>query len=245
MNKMFEDIYETVWREIFPGFPMLDIETFQKLFTKDMMLPQKYSCAITNTPIYSSSIYGYKKFISRPEVEKRVNQDNFMEEKKEIGSLKDLLSIMQKQALFRGSRSLNSELVEESDDIYSSSHIYRSLHLYNCQKMLFCNNNKMCEYLLASSGTGESTFGIHILDSGSISNSFDVSWSGKCANSYFLHSCIDVRDSMFCFHLSSKQYCIGNMQFTEKEYTTLKKLLLKEYFDQLKEEGAFTMLASL
>lgn len=239
MNKVFGEIYKTVWEDIFPGFERPDIEKFRELYTKDIILPKKYTSAHGGETVYCSPEYGYKRFISSAELEKHRQMDDFMVEPKPIHSLADVLQEMKDLALFRGSRMLNSDIVEESDDIYSSSYIYGSTHLYSCQKMMFCNNDKTSEYLLASKGSGDSAFGMRIIDSGGVSHSFDVTWSGKCANSYFCHSSVDLRDCMFCFHLTSKQYCIANMQFTKDEYMKLKDVILREYFEQLLKPGAF------
>ncbi len=243
MNKVFDEIYETVWKSIFPGLPPLDLGKFTQLYTKDIILPQEYKSAQSGASVYSTSEYGYKRFVSPEEVQKRSATDNYMEPKKDISSLADVMTAMKTLAMFRGSRSLNSEVIEQSDDVYSSSYIFRSAHVYSSQKLMFNYNTKTSEYLLASKGSADSAFGIRIMDSSGVSNSFDVTWSAKCANSYFCHSSFDLRDCMFCFHLTSKQYCIANMQFSKEEYETLKTTILKEYFDQLLKPGAFVTQA--
>ncbi|MBI4065556.1 hypothetical protein HY409_04295 [Candidatus Gottesmanbacteria bacterium] len=245
MNHLFEELYTTIWKQVFALQPALDLAVAKELFTKNLALPQKHSSLAAKTPVYMSDEYGYNKFISQEETEKRSNTDNFMEKTIPIRSLPDVLAASGKIALFRASRAINSEILEESDDIYSSSYIYNSTHIYNSQKLMYCYNTKTCEYLFASKGSADSTFGIRIFDSGSVSNSFDVHWSGKCANSYFCHDCYDLRDCMFCFHLTSKQYCIANMQFTEEEYEKLKAMILTEYFAQLQSPKAFVLLNQL
>ncbi len=245
MNQVFDQIYTKVWNEVFAGIKPLDQEAFKNVYTKDIQLPKQFACALSGTPVYSGTEYGYKKFMSQEENKKRMNTDNFMEPRSDIPNFAGLLGLMKNRSLFRGSRSINSELVEESDDIYSSSYIYQSTHIYSCQKVMYCYNTKTSEYLLASKGSGDCSFGIRIMDSGNTSNSFDVHWSGKCAHTYFSHDCYDLRDCMFCFHIVSKQYCIGNMQFTEDEYKTMKEKLLKEYFAQLASSNAFVSINQL
>ncbi len=245
MNKVFEQIYTKVWEEIFPGINPIDQAAFKKLYCNDIPLPQAYPAISGNISVYSSPEYGYKKFITKEESEKRMNTDNFMEPKTDIASFADVLKLMEKRATFRGNRALNSDVTEESDDIYSSSYIYNSAHVYSSQKLMYCFNMKTSEYLLASKGSGDCSFGIRVIDSGSISNSFDVGWSSKSANSYFSYSVVDVRDCMFCFHIMSKQYCIANMQFSQEEYKKLKEKILKEYFDQLTKPDAFVSINQL
>ncbi len=244
MSELFEKLYATIWQQVFPGQRAFSLSAAKDFFAKDIILPQKYS-TVNGGPVYVSPEYGYKKFITQEETEKRSNIDNFMDRTEPIKSLNDALTRAHKIALFRGSRAINSELIEESDDIYSSSYIYNSTHIYSSQKIMYSYNIKTSEYLFASKGSADSSFGIRIIDSSSVSNSFDVHWSGKCANTYFCVDSYDLRDCMFCFHLTSKQFCIANMQYTEEEYMKLKGILLKEYFAQLKSPKAFVLVNQL
>jgi hypothetical protein len=111
--------------------------------------------------------------------------------------------------------------------------------------MVWCEGNSTCEYLVASRGNKDSTFGIRMFDNGGVSNSFEVHWSGKCSNCYFCSNSYDLRDCMFCFSLVSKQYCIGNMQFEEAEYKQLRDKLLQEYFAQIDQPNGFKLLKDL
>jgi len=239
MEQVFQDIYKLIWEQIFPNFPLMPVEQFKALYTKDIRLPQKVASSLSGIELYSGvEEYGYKQFITEEEIAQRSELDNFMKTAQKPASLSDLLNQIKDIAMFRGSRSLNSDTIVESDDIYSSSFIYNSTHLHSCHHMLFCNGNKASEYLMASTENGESSFGIRLRDSGSVSNCFDMHWCGKSSNSYFCVDCFDLRDCMFCFHIVSKQYCIGNMQFEKEEYEVLKQQLLTEYFGQLNHPNA-------
>jgi hypothetical protein len=246
MNNVFLDIYRVIWKEVFPNVPEMEVEQFRTLFTNDLALPVAHPCTIdAQQTVFSSKEYGYRKFISRTESVKRMEENNWKEDKKDIRSLADVLAHVQNVNSFLGSRQLNSDILEESDDIYSSGYIYGSTHIYNCQKMLFCYNNKESEFLMACKGNASCGFSIRVHDSNGVSNSFDIHWCGKTANSYFCHDCYDLRDCMFCFHLNSKQYCIANMQFEKEEYLHLKEMILTEYFKQLNEPNGFRTLADL
>lgn len=244
MDKVFLDIYNVVWKEVFPGVDIMPVDKFSQLYTGDIRLPQKYESVSGQGSVYSLADYGYKRFVTEQELKDRTNTDNYLKPKIEVSGLTDLINKTLDIATFRGSRALNSDVIEESDNVYSSSYIYKSAEIQSCQKMVFCNGNKACEYLVASRGNGESTFGIRLFDNGGVSNSFEVHWSGKSSNCYFCSGCYDLRDCMFCFHLVSKQYCIGNMQFEEAEYKAMKEKLLNEYFEQL-PSGKFKGLADL
>jgi hypothetical protein len=45
-------------------------------------------------------------------------------------------------------------------------------------------------------------------------------------NSLFIQDCYDLYECMFCAHISSRRYCIGNMEFSESEYNRLKPLII-------------------
>lgn len=245
MTDLFKQMYELIWKEIFPNLPVLAIDDFKNYFTQDLSLPILKKCYISDKELYISPEYDYKRFVDRSELMKRDEIDNHMEPKTQINSLRDILSKISQIAYYRASRLENSEVIEESDDIHSSSFIYNSTHVYSCQKILFSYNMAQSELIMASKGSKSCSFGIKLYDSSSVSNSFDVSWSAKCSNSYFCHNCYGLRDCLFCFHLSSKQYCIANMQFSEEEYKKLKNIILNEYYKQLSEPNGFKVLSDI
>lgn len=246
MNKVFEDIYHLIWKELFFDIEPLAVEKFKEYYCHDLLLPKKSACSMDKDQIvYSGSEYTYKRLLSEKASEQRMQQDNWMQEKTSLGSLSKVLDKVANISFFRGTRLVNSDVVEDSDDIYSSSYVYDCIHIYTCQKMMFCNGNKESEYLMASKGSTNCSFSIRLLDCGSVSNSFDLHWCGKMSNTYFCHSCYDLRDCMFCFHINSKQYCIANIQYKKEEYEKLRDMILKQYFEQLNNPNGFKTLMDL
>lgn len=244
MNKIYQELYEVIWKQVFPEITVMDPEKFKDQFTRDILLPKEFKCELSGVPVWSSPEYGYRRFISQEERLKRNEKDNFMEVKEPIGSLNEAIEKVKGVALFRGNWDLNSNIVEESDDIYSSNLIYNSTHLYNCQKTLWSHNVVQSEYVAACKGSKNTTFSIRAIDSGNVANSFDVSFCSNTSNSYFCHDCFDIRDCMFCFHIASKRFCIANRQYEEVEYNEMKKKILVDYFEQL-SSGKFEGLMSL
>lgn len=227
MNQVFKDIYETIWKEVFGGIKQLPIEKFVGLLAEDIDLPKKYTCEKSGKDIFMSEKYKYPRFVHESVME------SFADEIEEIKNFDDLVKEVPKIAVFRGNKIMNSEVVEASDHVYSSSYVYNSQHIYMGQKIMFSENCSESEYLLACRGGSGSNFSIRLFDSSKTANSFEIDWSGNISNSYFIHDCFDLRDCMFCFHIRSKEYCIGNRQYTKEKYLELKKILLEEYIDQL------------
>ncbi len=245
MNQVFNDLYNVIWKNVLPEIEVLDIEKFRELFTKDLLLPAKYQCSINGEDVYGLPEYNYKRFIGDTERTKRMNEGNGLQPKRPLDKLYDVLAAVRDVAYFRGSKSLNSEVIEASDNIYSSSYIYNSAFIHGSTKLMFCRDMGPNEYMLASKNSKNCSFGIRVLDCDSVSSSFEVSFAAKCSNSFFCHNCFDLRDCMFCFDINSKQYCIANIQLEEAEYKTLKQNLLTEYFSQLGLPGGFKTLSDI
>lgn len=244
MDQVYQDIYQTVWKELFPEGPYPSHEDFIRLFAARLALPQPHQTK-SGATVYSSTEYGYQKFISQSEIAQLFENSDFLFPKTALTDLQETLGKVGEIMSFKGDRFQNSDLIQASDDIHSSSYIYESTHVYSSQKILYSYNMTQSEYQLASRGSKSCSFGVAIVDSGSVSNSFDVSWSAKCANCYFCHNAFDLRDCMFCFHISSRQYCIANMQYTEEEYRKIKSRLLNDYLVQLKSEKPFILLEEM
>lgn len=244
MNKIYQELFEVVWNQVFEDVSMISIEDFKKNFIDDILLPKEFKCELSGEIVWSSPEYAYKRFISKAETNKRTEKDNFMEVSLPINSLDDVLGMVKDVALFKGERDTNSTSIEESDDIYSSDMVYNSTHIYVSQKVLWCNNIVQSEYVVASKGSKNITFSMRVIDSGNVSNSFDISFCANTSNSYFCHDCFDIRDCMFCFHLTSKRFCIANRQYEESEYIQMKKKILSDYFGQL-NTGNFVSLRNL
>ena len=92
--------------------------------------------------------------------------------------------------------------------------------------MVFCDSCANSEYLLASQRTASSNFCIRCDDSKNCSNSYNVICSNKVINSLFIQDAFDLYECMFCSHISSKKYCIANMQFEKEEYFEIKETII-------------------
>ena len=106
----------------------------------------------------------------------------------------------------------------------------KTLVIRKSKNVLFSVDNDTLEYVVAGWRSQTSTFSIRVEDSQLVSNSFNVIWSAKVTNSFFVQDCFDVSDCMFCSHIAGKQYCIANMQFEKEEYERLKLKVIQWIF---------------
>ncbi|VVB57602.1 Uncharacterised protein [uncultured archaeon] len=112
----------------------------------------------------------------------------------------------------------------------------------NCYKSTLMEFSKNCGYSFwmhsckdsfGSDGFFDSLSSIHVYWGNTQSRCLETDCSGHCYDSYFLHNCENVRDSMFCFGVKNRKYCIGNAELEEAEYKKIKSALLAQMHSEL------------
>ena len=164
----------------------------------------------------------------------RMKKDEWMLEKKPIGSVEELLGRWSEINYMQGERYEDSTEVAESDNVYHSTSVYRSTETLHSQNIVFSNTNFGCSYLVASSDNSKCILGVRMRKSVFCSSGFEISGSDKVSKSMYIRGCTDLYECMFCSQLRSKRYCIANMQFEKGEYLRIKDMLVKwtlENFD--------------
>jgi hypothetical protein len=207
----------------------LSLDEAMQKFAFDIDLPQQVYDGTTNQPTWASSI-NPSRFITLENSQKRAAIDEWMLPKQELNSIEDILTAWAETNYMATERQIESTGVAESDSVDNSENIYRSAKIRRSKNILFSNGAVDSEYLVGSTDCKTSTFSIRIEDSQLVSNSFNVIWSAKIMNSFFIQNCYDMSDCMFCSHTAGKQYCIANMQFTKEEYERLKLEVIKWIF---------------
>lgn len=144
-----------------------------------------------------------------------------------MNSVEDIVEAWKAVNYATAERYVDSINVAESDLIYNCENVYRSVDVRNSKNIVFTEGGGDLEYVVASSRSQTSTYCIRVEDSQLCSNSFNVVWSAKVTNSFFVQDCYDIMDCMFCTHLAGKRFCIANMQYDEAEYNRIKKLVIR------------------
>lgn len=124
-------------------------------------------------------------------------------------------------------------------------------YLYMCKDAYFCfetadSNN--ITYLFDSFKATHCVDGDYIIESGNCYDSVDTVSCNNCAymnycsrlyDSYFCWDCSDSHHLFGCVHLTHKEYCIFNKQFSPEEYekkvAELMKRPIKENFAEMKK----------
>ena len=92
------------------------------------------------------------------------------------------------------------------------------------------------EALFGCSNVLKSKFCIHCHGSTNLTRCFEVADSNDCTDCLFCHHCENVDNGLFCFHLKSKRYAIGNVEVKKEEYLRIRKMVLEELARKLEKD---------
>lgn len=228
MNKdMAQEILDKIVGTVFGYKNPLSLEQAMQKFAFDLRLPQQVYDSVDGSATWAISV-NPSKFISLDNVRKYGETHNdFMIDKRPLNSIEDILLAWSETNITTTERTTDSINVTESDGIYSCENIYRSCDLRQSKNILFTEGGSELENVVAGSRSSTSSYCIRVEDSQLCSNSFNVIWSGKVSNSYFVQDCFDIMDCMFCSHIAGKRFCIANMQFEEDEYYKVKDIVVR------------------
>lgn len=199
-------------------------EQFLQKFGFDIRLPKEINDSTDGSQTWAQSI-NPTKFITMANARKRNDIDDWVIPKRPINSVQDILAIWNETNYMATERQIESDGIYQSDNIYNSQNIYRSMDIHFSKNVFASDTCRKMEYIACSQRSNSSTYSIRVEDSTEVSNSFNVIWSGKIANSLFINDCFDMYKCMFCSHMAGKRYCIANMQFSEEEYNHWEKLI--------------------
>lgn len=222
-DKQAQDMLDKIIAQVFGYKNPFTLEQFRQKYAFDIRLPVEVNDATTGESTWAISS-NPSKFITMDNARER---PDFMIPAEPLNTLEDIIAAWQKTNLTTTERYLESINVAKSDNIYSSQNVYHSQDVIDSKNVLFCSTAIKSEFSACIQRSQAQTYCIRVDDSKNCSNSFEVNWSNKVANSLFIQDCYDLTDCMFCSHISSKQYCIANMQFEEAEYKRLRDIVVR------------------
>lgn len=221
-----KEVLDKIVGQVFGYQNPLSLEQFINKFAFDVRLPQQVFDSTTNQPTWAQST-NPTRFITMQNAWDRQDSGGWDIPKKPLNNIQDILTAWNDVNLTATERFIDSTNVAESDNTYFSEYVYRSLDVHSSKNIILSDTVLNSEFIAASQRSNTSSFCIRLEDSKECSNSFSISWSGKITNSFFLHDCNNVQDSMFCSHLSGKRFCIANMQFEEEEYKKIREIVVR------------------
>ncbi len=221
-----KEILDKVVGQVFGYQNPLSLEQAMQKFAFDVRLPQQVYDSTTNKPTWAQST-NPSKFITMDNAHNRSGIDDWLVPKRSLQSIQDILTAWGETNFMATERQLESSNVAQSDNIYNSENVYRSVDVHLSKNVLFCDAAIQSEFVVACQRSNTLSFCIRAEDSKECSNSFNVIWSAKVANCFFVQDCYDLTDCMFCSHITSKRFCIANMQYEEAEYRQIRELVVR------------------
>lgn len=217
-----KSIVDEIFLNIFKQKCPFTIGKLEDKFAFDIRLPQEVKDSITGKSTWTSSPNS-TKYISQVNMEKYDNKYGWFLERREFTNLEQLLKIWKEVNYTTTERVYDSNNVYRSDPIYRSENVYKCTDCRGCKNILLSDGCGNCQGIIASQRSAECNYCLRVDDSNSCSNSYNVICSAKISNSFFIQDCNNLNECMFCSHISSKRYCISNMQFEKEEYFFIKK----------------------
>lgn len=229
MEKDFLEIANKIYYNIFNRENPYSLKELKEKFAFDIRLPRVVHDSTDNSVTYASSITP-TKFITNDNMHKISNEKGWMIPKKEVESLKEILSIWDSINYTTTERTYNCENIYESNPIYNSRNVLCSTDCGEDNFIMYCDGVYKSSYAIACQRSNTINYSIRVDDSNTVTNSYNVICSSKISNSLFIQDCSDLFECIFCSHISNKEYCIANMQFNKEEYYYLKEEIIKWIF---------------
>jgi hypothetical protein len=201
-------------------------DQFLQKFGFDLKLPKEVIDSTDGTKTWAQSV-NPTKYITLKNAFKRSDIDDWLIPKRPINSMEDILAAWNETNYAATERQLESMDVYESDNVYNSQFVYRSTDVHFSKNIFACTDSRKLEFVACSQRSNSSVYSVRVEDSTECSNSFNIIWSGKIANSLFINDSYDMFECMFCSHMRGKRFCIANMQFEEEEYRKIKKMVVE------------------
>lgn len=224
-SKAAKEALDKIVGQVFGYQNPYSLEQFMQKYAFDIRLPVQVTDATTGEETWSQSA-NPTRYIKMSNAYKR-DVESWLLPKRSLHSMQDILKAWNEVNLTTTERQTDSLHVAESDNVYNSENVYRSLDVARSKNVLFSDGAWDCEYVAANQRSNTSNYCIRLEDSKECTGSFTVSWSSKIVNSMFIHDCFDLYECLFCSHITSKKFCIANIQFEEAEYRRLKEQVVR------------------
>lgn len=231
-------IYQTtnkIFQAVFGRDNPYGLAELKSKFAFDIILPVAVPDSTTGETTYTV-LPNAQKFITNTNSDKHDAIESWLQPKRKLTGIKDLLAAWEAINYTTTERVYNSENVTASDPIYESINVYNSTNCGECKNIIFCDGTYKSEFALACQRSNNCNFCVRADDSNACTNSYNVICSGKISNSLFVQDCSNLHECIFCSHISNQEFCIANMQFERDEYFALKPQIIKWIFSSSTSE---------
>lgn len=204
----------------------LNLDQAMTRFAFDVRLPQQVFDSISGEPTWVAAL-GQGRYMTMDEVRRRLHSTDELRPHRDLQSIDQVLGVWDEINYASSERQIASTNVAECDGVYHSDMVYRSIDVRKSKNILFSDGVDDCDHVVAGQTSKKCAYSIRVEDSKNITASFNVVWSNKIKNSFFIQDCYDLEDCMFCAHLAGKRFCIANIQYNEADYRRIKDMVMR------------------
>lgn len=227
-----KQVLDNIVEQVFKIKNPLSLDQFRDKFAFDVKIPMRVYDSTTNEETWIRDATNSGKYMTFNNVLKHdAEQGDFMQPAISNPDINTLLLAWRKNNFTATEKYVESINIGKSDGINGCENVYMSLDYGNSKNVVFCDGGFSSEYVAACQRSNALSNCIRVEGSKEVSNSFEVIWSAKITNSMFINDCFDMYECIFCSHVTGKQFCIANMQFSEEEYFKLKPMIINWIFN--------------
>jgi hypothetical protein len=230
-KKDAEILLAKIYSDIFGIERIIDFDWFMQKYAYDVRLPVEVVDSSNGNASWISNMRN-GKYISHDQIIHLSKEDSFMRPKIATPTIDQILATWQDTLVLASSHNTDCEQVEESDNIYRSSNVFRSSNILDSKGVVLSEYSNDCENVAAVRLSGLLQYCIRTTNSVRCSSSFETELSADISKSFYTYNCRDMYETMFCSNITGKKYCIANMQYEEKEYFEIKKMILNSLIEQ-------------
>lgn len=226
-----KQVLDKIVTQVFGIKNPLSLDEFKNKFAFDVTMPVAVYDSVTSEQTWARNNTNNGNYRKLENILKETENKDLMYPKTEISNMTDILGVWQKINSTATEKYINSINVNKSDVIINCENVYMSLDMVGSKNVLFSDGGNNNQFIACCQRSHAMSYCIRIEGSQQISNSFEVVFSNKVTNSMFINNGYDLYECILCSHISGKQFCIANMQFTEEEYFKLKPMIINWIFN--------------
>ncbi|MFA5049786.1 MAG: hypothetical protein WC501_02150 [Candidatus Micrarchaeia archaeon] len=235
-----DQVFSSICRILFKS-EIGNINEFYNFLNRYNEPPKKLNSIISGQEVYVSNYYcNNSNFISLDEL------DQLKIKPIRVYDFNDpdaLLHEIKKRFVYAGNKILgNSMDVSESENCTDCFHVYKSKEIMNSEHIIYSHMIRDSKFLIGCSWGALNNFCMNTTEIAQVTRSFESAFLVKCSDIYYSYNCKNCYEVMFCSHLFSKKYCIGNNEFPKEDYFKLKEKLIGEMLEKLKKNKTLPSL---
>ncbi|MFA6530392.1 MAG: hypothetical protein WCT31_01575 [Candidatus Micrarchaeia archaeon] len=183
------------------------------------------------------------KFISQDEMEKATFEPLNINEIKDIDSL---LAAAEERIAYCGNKVFGKcEAVARIDNCVDCAYVEDSHNVWEDRYCAFLSYVRESEFMFGCNALAGCKYSMRCQEGVEYSRCFETHYSSRISDSYYAFNCTGSQEIIFGFNLRSKRYAIGNLVLPKERYSELKKKLVSEMAEKLKEKKRIFSIADV